>query len=186
MRIVQPFADDARSVTLRFQLTKAEFVRGCQRGYARAPIALVVVPGLVAVLLVYAAHLHARGSEGWIPLSVFALAWWPFFYLVLPGITFTRKGTAGELRTTTFGAAGSHHEGQTYTFDRPWRAYRSCLEFADMYVLRYQFGNSTTIPKRAFASAADELLFTAIVSSHVPCHGPPGHGRRGETPASSP
>jgi hypothetical protein len=101
---------------------------------------------------------------------VIAIGWWPFFYFGLPGITFSRKSTAGELRHTTFSAFGSHHQGQTYTFDRPWKAYRGCFEFDDMYVLRYQLGNSTTIPKKAFATSADEKLFQTIAAAHIRCH----------------
>lgn len=160
----------APSVSLTFQLTQAEFVRGCRRGYLHSPSGLVAVPVTVAALFLYAAHLHTQGSRSWFLPAAFIILWWPFFYFALPSITFMRKATAREVRTTTFSAAGSHHQGQTYTFDRPWKAYRSCREFPDMYVVGIKLGNSTTIPRRAFANPEDESSFHAIMASHVRCH----------------
>jgi hypothetical protein len=162
--------DGQQSVTLKFQLTQAEFVRGVRRGYRRSPFTYVLVPISVAAVLLYAAHLHSQGSSSWLVPTVIGIAWWPFFYFVLPGVTFSGKATAGELRTTTFSATGSHHQGQTYTFDRSWTVYRSCFEFPDMYVLCYALGNSTTIPRRSFATPQDEASFRAILQSHVRCH----------------
>lgn len=163
-------SDENTTVALTFQLSKSEFVKGAQRGYVRSPLAFTLVPVSIAAGLLYAAHLRSHGSTFWIVLVVISIGWWPFFYFGLPGITFSSKATISQSRTTTFSAAGSHHHGLTYDFDRPWSIYRGCIEFPDMYVLRYALGNSTTFPKRAFVSPSVEDDFRTLVASHVPCH----------------
>ena len=94
------------------------------------------------------------------------LAALPWFVLVQPKWTFSRKASARELRRITYSEAGSHHQGETYTLYRPWSTYRGVFECPDMY----QGGNTNTLPKRAFASQLVEEAFRSIASKHVKCH----------------
>ncbi len=161
--------DTGASVTVAFQITEKEFIQGCQRGYRHSAYLPIFVPTTVVVGLLAANSLRAHHSVSWIPVALFALGYWPWFVLLQPKWTFSRKATARELRRITYSEAGSHHQGETYTLDRPWSKYRGVYEYPDMYLLRYQGGNTNTLAKRAFASPMDEEVFRTVASSHVKC-----------------
>jgi len=158
------------NVTVTFQITEKEFIQGCQRGYRRSIHLLVLVPATFVVGLIATNGLRTHHSILWIVVLVLTFGYWPWFILLQPRWTFSRKSTARELRTITYSRAGSHHQGQTYSLDRPWSRYRGVFEYPDMYLLRYRGGNTNTLPKRALASHQDDEAFRSIASSHVRCH----------------
>jgi hypothetical protein len=143
-------------ITVTFQITEKKFIQGCQRGYRHSAYLPVLVPVTIVIGLLAANNLRTHNSVVWIPVAIFAIGYWPWFVLVQPKWTFSRKASARELRRITYSEAGSHHQGETYTLYRPWSTYRGVFECPDMYLLRYQGGNTNTLPKRAFASQLDE------------------------------
>jgi hypothetical protein len=157
-------------ITVTFQITEKKFIQGCQRGYRHSAYLPVLVPVTIVIGLLAANNLRTHNSVVWIPVAIFAIGYWPWFVLVQPKWTFSRKASARELRRITYSEAGSHHQGETYTLYRPWSTYRGVFECPDMYLLRYQGGNTNTLPKRAFASQLVEEAFRSIASKHVKCH----------------
>jgi len=158
------------SVTVAFRITEAEFIRGCQRGYRHSVYMLVLVPTTIAVAIIAAVSLRSHNSTFWFAVLIIPLAYWPWFVWLQPRSTYSRKSTVRELRTITYSATGSHHQGESYSLDRPWSRYTAVHEYPDMYLLRYRGGNTNTLPKRAFLSQSDEGAFRTIASAHLKCH----------------
>jgi len=158
------------SVTVAFRITESEFIRGCQRGYRHSVYVLILVPTTIVVGLIVAINLRTHHSILWIAVLIVSVGYWPWFVLLQPSWTFSRKSTARELRVITYSGAGSHHQGESYSLDRPWSGYTAVHEYPDLYLLRYGGGNTNTLPKRAFVSHSDEEAFRSIASAHVKCH----------------
>ena len=168
--------DPQRSVVLAFKISQENFVKGAQRGYLRNPFMYVIVPAAVVGLLYFAYRQHSSSPGTAVGLTVFTFVGWPVYFFVLPGRTWARKATTREVRTVTFDDSGTHHQGQTYSFDRPWSRYRKAFEFDDMYVLTFR-DNSATFPKSAFKSPQQEAAFRQIVGANVRSHFLTSEGR---------
>src|SRR6202035_869797 len=140
VREVDAAGGTGSDVTVTFQISEKEFIRGCQRGYRHSAHLPVLVPATILIGLLAAINPRTHHSVVWIPVALLALGYWPWFVLIQPKWTFSRKASARELRRITYSEVRSHHQGETYTLDRPWSKYRGVFEYSDMYLLRYRGG----------------------------------------------
>jgi len=153
-------------VVVRFELTEAEFITGGQRGMQRLPGFWILPPLTVCMALFVVVHFWSTNGRVASLVGLVALCcYWPWLYYWLPRRRYRVNAAVHDQRELAFGADGVTGQYGSRTVTRPWGQYREVLEFDDMYVLRYR-GNSSTVPKRAFATPDQEERFRSLVAAH--------------------
>lgn len=151
---------------MTFELTRAEWVRGQRRFYLRWPIFwLYAVPAIATGAFLVA--LGARkGVVGMVLVGVGILGLWLYMTAVSSVRGWSRNPSLREPRTVTLDEQGVRIETAAWSSDSQWSRFSRKLESDSTYQLFWKTG-ALTVPKRSFATPADEARFRSLVADHV-------------------
>ncbi|MEY2566981.1 MAG: hypothetical protein QOE35_1510 [Actinomycetota bacterium] len=150
----------AAPITLSFALSRAEYAAGARAELGRVVrVAAIAGAGLLAAGV--AAKIDLLTAIGTIAVLVAASAWFfPWWqWAIDPSLHMEEQWSIDGDGCTVERRASHHRVG--------WDFYRELANSGRVYALLGDRGVTDILPKRAFASRAEEDTFVDLVSAHV-------------------
>jgi hypothetical protein len=142
------------------------WVHGQRRFYLRWPIFWLYTVPRIAVGVFLIALGAQKGNVGMILAGIAILVFWLCLTGVVPVRGWSRNPSLRESRTVTLDEQGMRIETAAWNSDSEWTRFSRKLESDSNYQLLWKMG-TLTVPKRSFATPADETRFRSLVSDHV-------------------
>jgi hypothetical protein len=150
-------------LTLRFTLTKPEYLALCRRICARRWQAwlIPVASGSVAV------GVGVWRSDGVLVAigAALAICWAVYVFFVAPRICWRKLPQVRGEQTLTFSESGVTAVMVDATSTTTWEFWRDVAQLGDVYLMRSKRGGLTVIPQRSFGSADEQRQFIKLVSN---------------------